>query len=61
MVPHGLVGLEASMILIVQLSTAFKAVPAVAMDIEHVERRWSLYGSITVNTSEVLDHLAKIS
>jgi len=58
-VPHGLVGLEASMILI-QLAAAFKAVPAIAMGVEHAERRWSLYKSVAVNASEVLYHVAKI-
>jgi len=59
MVPHGLVGLEAPMILI-QLAAAFEAVPAIAMRIEHAERRRSLYESVAVNASQVLNQLAKI-
>ncbi len=59
MVPHGLVGLEAPMILI-QLAATFKAVPTIAMGIKHAERRGSLYESVAVNASEVLNHLAKI-
>ncbi len=49
-VPHCLVGFEASVVLI-QLSAAFIAVPTIAMNVEHGGRRRFAYELVIMDAS----------
>lgn len=58
-VPHSLVGLEASVVFI-QFSDAFEAVPVMSMGVGHAECRLSPYKIVAMGPPEMVDHFAQI-